>query len=825
MSVEPAAVAPRAITKLSTDVVNRIAAGEIIQRPANALKELLENALDAGATRIIVTVKEGGLKLLQIQDNGTGIRRDDLPILCERFTTSKIKQFDDLSTLATYGFRGEALASISHVAHFSATTPTIDIGGSFDRAAYSDGLMVPVKHGQQSAQPVPVAANDGTTITVEDLFYNTPTRLKALRSSADEYSRIVAVVLQYSIHNSGVSMVCKKANSNSTDVNTLIGSSVLDNIGLLYGQHVKRELCHVEIDNDEFGFKASGFFSGANYGAKKGTYLFFINHRLVDCSSLKRALESFYSVLLSKGSHPFVYLSIEIEPHRVDVNVHPTKSEVGFEDQDEIVELLCQELSRRLDKTSLSKTFAVQTLLPNSGRPTASTKIRDQHNVRNDQDDSGDDEDELDSNDDIDDENGKAVERSTVFKESNMNKTSTVRKTAPKSLVRTDHTTRTLDSMFMPITEPKRTEATVTGKHARMKGRQDMSNQIDSQDDSQETLTTMQDKERSATQLTNAKAQPLLRVKIAQSDTTLTSVKQLRRQILTDKDKEMDLLFKNHVFVGVVDLRQSLSMLQYRTGLYMFDHGLIAEELFYQLGLRQFGTLTRIRLQPSVDVAELVKIAIESEPDRSMTGLTDQQIIDRVVTTLVDAREMLNEYFSFSISEQGKIESLPNILPGYVPDFKKLPLFVMRLAMHVDWQNEKTCFETFLRELATFFNPISFQDLMLPPSSTTIPRSSLDKVASQTEAKEAPDYESTSNLIPDSQQQDVPMKDVEIEQNHNEESTMTQQEQERLRHTIEHVIVPAARQYLVMPTKVRQQRGGMTLLTTLESLYKVFERC
>ncbi|KZO89723.1 mutL-like protein 1, colon cancer, nonpolyposis type 2, partial [Calocera viscosa TUFC12733] len=202
------ATEPKPIHRLEESLINRIAAGEIIHRPANALKELLENALDAGATQIKITVKDGGLKLLQIVDNGSGIRRADLPLLAARFCTSKLSTFSDLSKLQTYGFRGEALASISHVAHLNVVTKTRDESCAW-RASYADGILAPPKPGT-SEEPKPCAGNDGTTITVEDLFYNTPLRLRALKSPSDEYARILDVVQRYAIHNPTVLFLCKK---------------------------------------------------------------------------------------------------------------------------------------------------------------------------------------------------------------------------------------------------------------------------------------------------------------------------------------------------------------------------------------------------------------------------------------------------------------------------------------------------------------------------------------------------------------------------------------------------------------------------------------
>jgi DNA mismatch repair protein MLH1 len=152
----------------------------------------MENSLDAGATSIVITVKGGGLQLLQIQDNGHGIRKDDLGIVCERFTTSKLSTFDDLKKINTYGFRGEALASITHVAHVTIITKTADSQCAY-KAKYLDGKPIPMKPGD-NANPKPCAGNVGTTITVEDLFYNLPTRKQAFKNPNEQYQRILDVV-------------------------------------------------------------------------------------------------------------------------------------------------------------------------------------------------------------------------------------------------------------------------------------------------------------------------------------------------------------------------------------------------------------------------------------------------------------------------------------------------------------------------------------------------------------------------------------------------------------------------------------------------------
>ncbi|KAG8696856.1 DNA mismatch repair protein [Ceratobasidium sp. 395] len=352
------------IQRLDETLVNRIAAGEIIHRPASALKELIENALDAGATSIKVTAKEGGMKLLQIQDNGCGIRKSDLAILCERFTTSKLRQFSDLNDIATYGFRGEALASISFVSHLSVVTKTRD--DALKSALYEDGILLAPKEGAP-AEPVACAGNDGTVITAEDLFYNTPVRKSSLRNLNEEYTKLSDVVTRYAIHQAGVAFVCRKAGSSTPDVSTPMGASRTSLIRLLFGAATADALLEATMSSsnvsatatgkrkrpkadddmeedvwsesddeavplakrkDKTEWKAEATFTNTSYQGKKSVLLLFINHRLVDSRRIQRGIEAVYTAILPKGAHPFVYLSLEIDPKHVDVNVHPTKREV-----------------------------------------------------------------------------------------------------------------------------------------------------------------------------------------------------------------------------------------------------------------------------------------------------------------------------------------------------------------------------------------------------------------------------------------------------------------------------------------------------------------
>ncbi|CAD7087927.1 unnamed protein product [Hermetia illucens] len=356
---------PVEIRRLDDAVVNRIAAGEIIQRPANALKELIENSLDAKSSFIHITVKSGGLKLLQIQDNGTGIRKEDLEIVCERFTTSKLTKFEDLTSIATYGFRGEALASISHVAHLSIQTKTRLEKCAF-KAIYEDGKL--------KSQPKPCAGNQGTTITVEDLFYNVPQRLQILKSPSDEFHLISDVVSKYAVHNAAVGFMLKKFGENAA-VRTNANSTIVDNIRTVYGNDIAKELFEINLEDADSQFKMKGFVTNLNYSAKRGINLLFINHRLVESKSLKTAVESVYSEYLGKDNRPFTYISLEINPENLDVNVHPTKHEVHFLNEHEIIESIRLHLDEKLSSNNSTRKFYREVKLPGAWKSPESKNL------------------------------------------------------------------------------------------------------------------------------------------------------------------------------------------------------------------------------------------------------------------------------------------------------------------------------------------------------------------------------------------------------------------------------------------------------------------
>jgi DNA mismatch repair protein MLH1 len=356
------------IRRLDETVVNKIAAGEIIVLPANALKEMVENSIDAQATMITILVKDGGTKLLQISDNGTGISKSDLPLVCQRFATSKLSKFEDLQSIATYGFRGEALASISHIARVSIVSKTQDSNVGY-KAYYINGeLATPTfKAGDGGAvDPKPVAGTNGTQITVEDLFYNIPSRLRALRPRNEELSKILDIAGKYAIHSDNVGFICKKVEKSQPILSTSPKSQLKDRIRVVFGSPVANELLFVEkMEDPRFKLiSVTGAVTSSNFDNKKKIQpIFFVNHRLVGCEPLKRALTSVFNFYLPKGNHPFIYLSLEIASENVDVNVHPTKRELRFLHEEEIIELICDKVHDTLSQVDKSRKFKTQSLV------------------------------------------------------------------------------------------------------------------------------------------------------------------------------------------------------------------------------------------------------------------------------------------------------------------------------------------------------------------------------------------------------------------------------------------------------------------------------
>ncbi|XP_051946007.1 DNA mismatch repair protein Mlh1 [Xyrauchen texanus] len=655
------------IRRLDETVVNRIAAGEIIQRPANAIKEMMENCLDAKATNIQITVKEGGLKLILIQDNGTGIRKEDMEIVCERFTTSKLQTFEDLSSIATYGFRGEALASVSHVAHVTITTKTADAKCAY-RASYCDGKL--------KSSPKPCAGNQGTLISVEDLFYNVSTRRKALKSPSEEYSRIIEVVSRYAIHNSGKSFAVKKQGEMVADVKTLPNASVLDNIRVVFGVAVSRELIEVECEDQKLAFKLKGYISNANYSVKKCILILFINHRLVESSALKKAIETVYTAYLPKNTHPFLYLSLEIAPQNIDVNVHPTKHEVHFLHEDCIIESVQKHIESKLLGSNSSRTYFTQTLLPGLSVSTSTVKA-----------------------------SGSSVDsQERVY---------------AHQMVRTDSKAQKLDAFLQPSAStstaaqsklekvsspPTAAQSSTEPDDTLLMNAMDVLEQCVTEDPQIDTEHPPDDAPPRKRPYIDEVKEDLTAASLPRRRfVKLTSIKELRENIEQKTQKGLQELLQHHSFVGSVSPQWTL--VQHQTKLYLLNTTKLSQELFYQILIYDFGNFGVLRLSNPAPLYDLAMLALDSEE----SGWTEEDgpkegLAQYIVDFLKQKTEMLQEYFSLDIDGEGNLTGLPMLLDNYTPAMEGLPMFILRLATEVNWDREKDCFHEFSVECSHFYS-------------------------------------------------------------------------------------------------------------------------
>ncbi len=313
------------IRQLDPQTIGKIAAGEVIERPASVVKELVENALDAGATRISVAIEGGGTTRIEVVDNGRGIAAEQIPLALQRHATSKLEAFEDLDNLRTLGFRGEALPSIAAVSRLTIRSrPPGEERGT--QAIVTFGTDDPVS---------PVAAPEGTSVIVEDLFENVPARRKFMRRPSTETQSAQRAVEAYALANPDVafSLAIEGRRVFTTQGD---GDAISTAFGVLGADVGAAAVSLAELDESAQvpGVRTSGWICGpaVNKSSRQGI-VFFVNGRWIQNRTLNYALEEAYHTLLMVGRHPVAMISIEVEPSEVDVNVHPTKAEVKFADE------------------------------------------------------------------------------------------------------------------------------------------------------------------------------------------------------------------------------------------------------------------------------------------------------------------------------------------------------------------------------------------------------------------------------------------------------------------------------------------------------------
>lgn len=331
------------INLLPPEIFNRIAAGEVIERPANVVKELVENSLDANSTEIVVEINSAGKKLVRVTDNGTGMTKEDLLLSIKPHATSKISKFEDIYNLTTLGFRGEALASIVSVSKTKIISKTQDSDVGYELIVY----------GGEIVSQTETASNNGTSVEVKELFYNTPARLKFLKSDYTEKVHIIRSLEEYCLSHKDVSFKL------IVDGNLLLQTSKTDNIKTrieeIIGRDIVKGLTYFEHQENS-NLKIYGFISKLDTTqVNKSLQMFFVNNRPITSRLISQALYDAYRDSLPTGRHPVGIIFLEISPSEIDVNVHPTKRMIKFKSENTIYELL-----RTLIRSSFKKVLTQQ---------------------------------------------------------------------------------------------------------------------------------------------------------------------------------------------------------------------------------------------------------------------------------------------------------------------------------------------------------------------------------------------------------------------------------------------------------------------------------
>jgi len=327
------------IKRLPTQLANQIAAGEVVQRPSSVVKELMENAIDAGATEISLSIKDGGRTLISIQDNGSGMNAEDALLCFERHATSKITAIDDLFKLTTMGFRGEALASIGAVAHVSLKTK---------REAGLTGVHIKMEGGNIALNEEAVCSK-GSLIEVKNLFFNVPARRNFLKSDSIEFNHIEDAFLYIAIAHPEVSFIL---HHNNQAIYNLSAANLKRRVTDVLGKNAGDRVFPIESETDIV--RLTGFIGKPETAKKtRGNQFFFVNNRFFKSSYFNHAVLKAFEGLIPDKTHPTYFIFLEVDPAKIDVNIHPTKTEIKFEEERFIYSILLSTIRQSLGMFNL----------------------------------------------------------------------------------------------------------------------------------------------------------------------------------------------------------------------------------------------------------------------------------------------------------------------------------------------------------------------------------------------------------------------------------------------------------------------------------------
>ncbi|CAD5209025.1 unnamed protein product [Bursaphelenchus xylophilus] len=669
---------PKPIIVLSDDVVNKIAAGEVVVRPMNAVKEMMENSLDAGATEITITIKNGGLDLIKVKDNGKGIRQEDYENVCERFATSKLETIGDLQRMATFGFRGEALASLSCMAKVVVTSKTRQSAHAW---------TCTYENCKPTTACTPSAGLQGTQIIVDKLFSAYPHRRATFKHPHDEAVQIISLVSKYSANFPDVAFSVVRHDGKGSFRS--LGNGDRHAVIKMCNPTVTRDLFDFTVKDENLQFEAdicmahplSAFTSKAVAARQQKQRLFqiFINNRSVSCNKLKSALDLTFS---SKDSYcAFIHVSMRINPARMDVNVHPTKEYVYFLDETEIIETIQKKLLEVLE--NFSHRGVIEMSKPNKTLDITNNKI--QPKITSFCQDTG----VASTVTGTSQGTKRRADGEPVNKQSDYFK----KKIAPKLMVRVDARNRTLDEFFGE-SDNTAGNVTFTGRNNRV-------------DEDNKVITEEEMERSSQRQKMCVEIQGILRKRISESS-----------------NPRAQRLFKYMILVGFIDSKRA--SFQSENLLLLVDYLPVLEELFYQRCVNLMGNLSRRRLilnpeEGGIPLIGLIDKYLDVHHEIKLPGETAEKnrnaVVDELVANLCssDVIEMLWESFGICVQiseELGPcIQTILCLVDGYTPLLAlQLPRFAFEL-VSCDYGKTHLLHHQISRALARLHTPYAISSL------------------------------------------------------------------------------------------------------------------
>uniref|UniRef100_A0A0K0F931 DNA_mis_repair domain-containing protein n=1 Tax=Strongyloides venezuelensis TaxID=75913 RepID=A0A0K0F931_STRVS len=755
------------IQKLPQELIDLIAAGEIIAKPFNAVKELVENSMDAGATEISIIIADGGLSSLQVQvgigniifgvfintllqDNGCGIDREDLKIVAERFTTSKLRSTNDFKKMQTYGFRGEALASISCISNLSITSRTKDSNVAYNATYVSGKLEGAVK---------PSTGKIGTLVTVKNLFDKLNVRKVSFKNSTEERNRISDVVVRYAIENPHIAFAFKSS-SNKVSFRTAGNNNIKDCASTLLGSSIGNSIIEQNFSDKRLHFECKLVLTKPkpprvttykkDMEGNKRIFHIFINKRMVDCLSLQTAIN--YTFNCCGKTCSFISVSLKIDPDRVDVNIHPSKKDVVFLNSEQIAQRICEyvknycrdeasdtmelvDVSQKLsldfgalgcDKSKKSGLSMSQGVCQSSQKNISDnslTEVENSKKISDMEDGSKNDQDKVqlvsedqkfypheptakrlrlteDVNDDLQPSIMNFVTRDDNLKNTQLNMesfevTSTKHKQAnqlpPKKIY--DHYKDRTNTVDRKIPEFFHKDNKDDFRRLSISQNIDL---ISINDHTQ--VIELKDK----LDVLNV---PLLR------KFNLNSLKLLTNEVFQYTDEELNEIFNRFTFVGF-SKQLDYILIQHNTSLFRLKFVDIFGEVFYQLFLFSFGNFGVYRFETENDddlpyLEDLLKCYLLL----TNTDVDDKSVLSDIeegIEFLMSQKDMLWDYFGILLETKNSkpyLSAIPFLLENYIPHYEALPSLVYNLIGSVDYSDELRCIHQMCCILSDFYIP------------------------------------------------------------------------------------------------------------------------